>query len=246
MVRISAQGINLKQVMELASRIRLIARAVQCEIEELEQLTLSCIIHWDLNHFVVLTKVCNGKVDINDPAQGKRQLSTIEFARSFTGITLELHPSSNFKKQDKRETMRISQLWENIHGLKRTLVTLLMLYLYGHYIRLPPITESYKLVKSFDSFIMNEKENVMQSLTANTAKTKFGDLLMKVQREPVQINKNGSPVAVMMSCEEYEQLEALKLMVVKSRFEQAEADALSDNLVDGNDFMNTLDQGKFD
>ncbi len=36
-------------------------------------------------------------------------------------------PSSNFKKQDKRETMRISQLWEKIHGLKRTLVTLLML-----------------------------------------------------------------------------------------------------------------------
>ncbi|MCW8348190.1 MULTISPECIES: cysteine peptidase family C39 domain-containing protein [Vibrio] len=43
--------------MELASRIRLIARAVQCEIEELYQLTLPCIIHWDLNHFVVLTKV---------------------------------------------------------------------------------------------------------------------------------------------------------------------------------------------
>lgn len=103
-----------------------------------------------------------------------------------------------------------------------------------------------QLVKSFDSFIMNEKENVMQSLTANTAKTKFGDLLMKVQREPIQINKNGSPVAVMMSCEEYEQLEAMKLMFVKSRFEQAEADALSGNLVDGNDFMNALDQGKFD
>ncbi len=120
------------------------------------------------------------------------------------------------------------------------------LHLNGHCTRFNPIEESYKLVKSLDSFIMNEKENIMQSLTANTAKTKFGDLLMKVQREPIQINKNGSPVAVMMSCEEYEQLEALKLMVVKSRFEQAEADALSDKLVDGDDFMNALNQGKFD
>lgn len=120
------------------------------------------------------------------------------------------------------------------------------LHLYGHSARLNQIEESYKLVKSFDSFIMSEKGNIMQSLTANTAKTKFGDLLMKVQREPIQINKNGSPVAVMMSCEEYEQLEALKLMVVKSRFEQAEADALSDKLVDGDDFMNALNQGKFD
>ncbi|BEI26382.1 type II toxin-antitoxin system Phd/YefM family antitoxin [Vibrio cholerae] len=80
----------------------------------------------------------------------------------------------------------------------------------------------------------------MQSLTANTAKTKFGDLLMKVQREPVQISKNGSPVAVMMSCEEYEQLEALKMMLVKSRFEQAEIDIRNGDLVDGDEFMKSL------
>ena len=80
----------------------------------------------------------------------------------------------------------------------------------------------------------------MQSLTANTAKTKFGDLLMKVQREPVQISKNGSPVAVMMSCEEYEQLETLKMMLVKSRFEQAEIDIRNGDLVDGDDFMKSL------
>ncbi|EGR3375581.1 type II toxin-antitoxin system Phd/YefM family antitoxin [Vibrio parahaemolyticus] len=86
----------------------------------------------------------------------------------------------------------------------------------------------------------------MQSLTANTAKTKFGDLLMKVQREPVQISKNGSPVAVVMSCEEYEQLEALKMAMVKSRFEQAERDLANGDLVDGETFMNELDQGKFD
>jgi prevent-host-death family protein len=80
----------------------------------------------------------------------------------------------------------------------------------------------------------------MQSLTANTAKTKFGDLLMKVQREPVQISKNGSPVAVIMSCEEYEQLEALKMMLVKSRFEQAEIDIQNGDLVDGDEFMKSL------
>ncbi|BCN27400.1 type II toxin-antitoxin system Phd/YefM family antitoxin [Vibrio alfacsensis] len=86
----------------------------------------------------------------------------------------------------------------------------------------------------------------MQSLTANNAKTKFGDLLMKVQREPVQISKNGSPVAVIMSCEEYEQLEQLKVMMLKSRFEQAERDIENGDLVDGDEFMKALDQGQFD
>ena len=86
----------------------------------------------------------------------------------------------------------------------------------------------------------------MQSLTANTAKTKFGDLLMKVQREPVQICKNGSPVAVVMSCEEYAQLEALKLQFVKMRFAAAEKDIAENNLVDGETFFNQLEQGMLD
>ncbi|CAG18000.1 type II toxin-antitoxin system Phd/YefM family antitoxin [Photobacterium profundum] len=86
----------------------------------------------------------------------------------------------------------------------------------------------------------------MQSLTANTAKTKFGDLLMKVQREPVQICKNGSPVAVVMSCEEYAQLEALKLQFIKMRFAAAEKDIAENNLVDGETFFNQLEQDMLD
>lgn len=86
----------------------------------------------------------------------------------------------------------------------------------------------------------------MQSLTANTAKTKFGDLLMKVQREPIQINKNGSPVAVIMSCEEYAQLEALRLQWVKMRFTAAEKGIVENNFVGGETFFNQLEQGVLD
>lgn len=50
----------------------------------------------------------------------------------------------------------------------------------------------------------------MYALSANEAKTQFGDLLLKAQREPVQINRNGKPVAVVMSVEDYQALEDLK------------------------------------
>ncbi|MCP5170327.1 MAG: type II toxin-antitoxin system Phd/YefM family antitoxin [Hahellaceae bacterium] len=46
----------------------------------------------------------------------------------------------------------------------------------------------------------------MDILTANDAKTHFGEMLLKAQRAPVQINKNGKPVAVVMSAEEYENI----------------------------------------
>ncbi len=57
----------------------------------------------------------------------------------------------------------------------------------------------------------------MYALTANEAKTQFGDLLLKAQREPVQINRNGKPVAVVMSVEDYQALEDLKLSALQQK-----------------------------
>ncbi len=60
----------------------------------------------------------------------------------------------------------------------------------------------------------------MDALSANEAKTHFGDLLIKAQRAPVQINKIGKPVAVVISAEDYESMESLKLRLVQARAQQ--------------------------
>ena len=86
----------------------------------------------------------------------------------------------------------------------------------------------------------------MHTLTANEAKTHFGDLLLKAQSNPVQINKNGKPVAVMISADEYRHIEALKLQVLQSRAAQARADIATGNLVDGDTFFDGLEAGKHD
>ena len=49
----------------------------------------------------------------------------------------------------------------------------------------------------------------MDSYSANDAKTQFGQLLMKVQREPVEIKKNGKPVAVMISVNAFDMMTEL-------------------------------------
>ncbi len=51
----------------------------------------------------------------------------------------------------------------------------------------------------------------MQSMSTNTAKTRFGQLLDTARREPVMIEKHGRPVVVVLSAEDYEELEAIKL-----------------------------------
>ncbi len=77
----------------------------------------------------------------------------------------------------------------------------------------------------------------MNSLSANEAKTQFGDLLLKVQRAPVQINKNGKAVAVVISMDEYEGIEALKLRLLQLRTTQAKEDIKAGNTIDGESFL---------
>lgn len=84
------------------------------------------------------------------------------------------------------------------------------------------------------------------SLTANQAKTHFGEMLLKAQRSPVHISKNGKPVAVVLSIDEYHELEEMKQAMIKKRFEQAQKEIAEGKVVDGAAFMQELMQGKYD
>lgn len=86
----------------------------------------------------------------------------------------------------------------------------------------------------------------MKSLSANEVKTQFGDVLLRVQREPVQINRNGKPVAVMLSIEDYKMLEEIKMRLLKEKVARAEADIAHGDVMDGETFFAQLMSGKRD
>jgi prevent-host-death family protein len=90
------------------------------------------------------------------------------------------------------------------------------------------------------------EDTMMDALSANEAKTQFGDMLLKAQRAPIQINKNGKPVAVVISMDEYENIEALKLRLLQSRVAQAKADIEAGNTVDGESFFDGLENAEND
>ncbi len=82
----------------------------------------------------------------------------------------------------------------------------------------------------------------METLTASDAKREFGDLLLKVQSTPVGINKNGKPVAVMLSYTEYEQLAAYKTEQLKAQIQQGIADLEAGRIASGNVVLERLRQ----
>lgn len=131
------KGMNLQQLIELGDSLGLASRALQCPIDEVHKLATPCILHWDLNHFVVLTKVTGkgshptkgAKFSINDPAVGKRTLTVEEFSQHFTGICLELTPTSKFEVKEEQAQMKFTQLWSSMSGLKAGLFKLIGLSL---------------------------------------------------------------------------------------------------------------------
>lgn len=80
----------------------------------------------------------------------------------------------------------------------------------------------------------------MQTLTANDAKRNFGELLLSAQRAPVKISKNSKDAVVVMSIQDFEALEAMKVNYLKQCFDCAEKDLDSHQVVDGLNFLDNL------
>lgn len=126
---ISAQGINLKQLLDMTNRLHLAGRALRGDIDDLEQLQLPCILHWGMNHFVVLKEINRRGFLIHDPAQGERLIIRDEIGKFFTGVALELNPTTEFKKAETRERLTLGHFWSRLVGLKRNLAHIVFLSL---------------------------------------------------------------------------------------------------------------------
>lgn len=126
---ISIKGATLREVVAIADTIGLAARPLRLDMDELVHLRMPCILHWDLNHFVVLTKVAGSKITIHDPAAGLRVLDASEASRHFTGIALELTPTAQFALMEPPRRLKAMQLLGRIQGLKQSLGGLLALAL---------------------------------------------------------------------------------------------------------------------
>lgn len=124
---ISLKGADLAQLMRHAQALGFACRPLRLELDEMSQLQLPCMLHWNLNQFVVLTKVGRGKLTILDPAVGKRVMPIAEASDHFTGVALELTPTSAFKPADLRRKVRLRDLVGKIFGLKRAITNIVML-----------------------------------------------------------------------------------------------------------------------
>jgi ATP-binding cassette subfamily B protein RaxB len=125
----SLKGMSLADMIRIADHIGLASRALRLEPEEMTQLKTPGILHWNLNHFVVLVSVEADGITLLDPACGKRRISWKQVGRSFSGIALELRPTPGFCRQKAPQQLPWRTLFGGIDGLYPALAQIFILAL---------------------------------------------------------------------------------------------------------------------
>ncbi len=95
---VTRDGSRASNIVLAAQGFGLAARGFKKEPEQLFDLPMPCIVHWNFNHFLVLEGLDEEFVWLNDPAQGRRRVSRESFAESFTGVVLAFEPTEAFRR----------------------------------------------------------------------------------------------------------------------------------------------------
>ena len=125
----SLRGAALKSLIGIADQLGLAPRAVKLPLDEIPNLHMPAVLHWDMNHYVVIERVEKRRALIHNPDGRSAWYGFDELSNHFTGVALELRPTDDFEPSDQRERLKLPQLWRRMTGLKRAMVQTLVLSL---------------------------------------------------------------------------------------------------------------------
>jgi len=98
---VSRDGSSAGNLLKVARMYGFEAKGYRAEPEVIKALPMPCIIHWNMNHFVVLRGITKKFAYINDPARGEVKIPLEQFNTSFTGIAITITPGKDFKPDGK-------------------------------------------------------------------------------------------------------------------------------------------------
>ena len=109
---VSRDGSSAASILRAAKYYGLKCSGLSITAENLKLLDLPLILFWQFSHFVVLEGIDDKSFYLNDPATGRRRVSTEEFNTSFSGIALRFERDEEFVSGGEPPN-----LFEQLHGL---------------------------------------------------------------------------------------------------------------------------------
>lgn len=203
----SMRGATLKGLMDIATHLSLSSRALKAEPEDLHQLALPAILHWDLQHFVVLTKVTRRGVIIHDPAKGERRLNWGDVGNHFSGVALELSPNNSFSPTPPAPSLTMRHFWQKITGLKRSLV---LLFALSALLQVFAIAAPYYMQTVIDDVLLRQQRDLLLVLALGFGLLLLVETLTSVVRRLVILSMS-SRLQLQMSANVFQHLLRLPL-----------------------------------
>ena len=129
---VSRDGSRAGNVMKAARSYGLEANGYRMGLAVVKVISASpCIIHWNLNHCLVLCGFRGNHACINDPARGSVKVTMDEFDKAFTGIVMVFAPTERFEPDGKR-TSTLAFAKKRLSGAGAAMVFVMLTSIIGY------------------------------------------------------------------------------------------------------------------
>ena len=190
---VSRDGSKAGNVMKAARSYGLEAKGYRMGLEAVKGISaFPCIIHWNLNHFVVLCGFRGNHACINDPARGSVKVTMDEFDKAFTGIVMVFAPTENFEPDGKR-TSTLAFARKRLPGAGAAMVFVMLTSIIGYVFTLlnPAFSRFF-----MDRLLTGENSELLMPFIALVAAVSLLQIFVAAIRAVYSLKINGKMAVV--------------------------------------------------
>ena len=190
---VSRDGSKAGNVMKAARSYGLEAKGYRMGLEAVKGISaFPCIIHWNLNHFVVLCGFRGNHACINDPARGSVKVTMDEFDKAFTGIVMVFAPTENFEPDGKR-TSTLAFARKRLSGAGAAMVFVMLTSIIGYVFTLlnPAFSRFF-----MDRLLTGENSELLMPFIALVAAVSLLQVFVAAIRAVYSLKINGKMAVV--------------------------------------------------
>ena len=190
---VSRDGSKAGNVMKAARSYGLEAKGYRMGLEAVKGISaFPCIIHWNLNHFVVLCGFRGNHACINDPARGSVKVTMDEFDKAFTGIVMVFAPTENFEPDGKR-TSTLAFARKRLPGAGAAMVFVMLTSIIGYVFTLlnPAFSRFF-----MDRLLTGENSELLTPFIALVAAVSLLQIFVAAIRAVYSLKINGKMAVV--------------------------------------------------